>query len=173
MPALASSAERLARLGRALPKSLTRFVVVGLIGLATHTTLFSLLFHQAGLARSAAWLAALAVATGVTWTLNRRFTFAATGRRSPGEIARYAAVTLVAQGVSFAVFTMVGRLAPQLPAQLALITGAVVATALSYTGQRFFTFARYGSAGAGGPAEIVAVADTPLIVAAPAPEAAH
>lgn len=148
------------------------FVVVGLVGLGVHTALFSVLFHQAGLAKAAAWLAALVAATAVTWALNRRFTFAATGRRSAAELARYAAVTLVAQGISFGVFMGVGRVLPWLPAQLALIGGAAVATAFSYTGQRFFTFKAYMPTEAGTETQVLAVADTPLLVAAPAPDAA-
>ncbi len=173
MPESALSASGLHR-ARALiarvPRSLMLFVVVGLIGLGVHTALFSVLFHQAGLPKPAAWLSALLVATAATWVLNRRFTFSASGPasvcRSGGQVARYAAVTAVAQGISFGVFMALGRAWPALPAQLALIAGAVVATAFSYTGQRFFTFRVYGS----GRIEVIAVGDTPLLVAAPTAE---
>jgi putative flippase GtrA len=122
------------------PKGLMAFLSVGVTGLAVHTGVFTVLFHL-GVEKPLAWLCALAVATVLTWTLNRRLTFAASGRKRASEAFRYVLVTAVAQGVSFGVFLAAGRLAPWLPASLALIGGAVVATLFSYTGQRFFTFA--------------------------------
>jgi putative flippase GtrA len=53
-------------------------------------------------------------------------------------------VTAVAQSVSFAVFHGFLAFAPMIPPPIDVILGAVVATAFSYTGQRFFTFARTG-----------------------------
>ena len=50
-------------------------------------------------------------------------------------------MTLVAQGISFSVFTLVGSFLSWFPPSLAVLPGAVVATLFSYTGQRFFTFA--------------------------------
>lgn len=149
------------RLGLPVPKSLILFVCVGLTGLGVHTMVFSALFQPKLLSKSAAWLAALIVATIVTWSLNRKLTFAATGRNSGWEIVRYALVTAVSQAVSFGVFMGLSGLFPHLPAQIWLITGAVVATAFSYSGQRFFTFAPAK------PAAAVAVGDTPVLVAAP------
>jgi putative flippase GtrA len=151
------SAQRL--IARA-PKGLVAFLSVGVTGLAVHMALVGLLSHlfmAAGLggaqttvhmaheprfnpAQSLAWWIALAVATFVTWRLNRRFTFASSGRASGSEIRRYILVTLVAQGISFSVFTMVGAFFAWFPPSLAVLPGAVVATLFSYTGQRFFTF---------------------------------
>jgi putative flippase GtrA len=142
------------RLLERAPKGLAAFLSVGVTGLAVHMALVGLLSHlfaslsssaaraaQVGLQRSLAWWIALAVATFVTWRLNRRFTFAASGRASGGEVWRYILVTLVSQGISFSVFKLVGALLPAFPASLAVLPGAVVATLFSYTGQRFFTFA--------------------------------
>ena len=81
------------------------------------------------------------MATVVTWTLNRRLTFAPSGRSRLAEGVRYIVVTVVAQGVSYGVFLGLGQAAPHLSRTLALIVGAGVATVFSYTGQRFFTFA--------------------------------
>jgi len=116
------------------------FVFVGVIGLAVHTGAFTVFFWL-GFGKALSWLCALAVATTVTWQLNRRITFTATGRRKREEIGRYAIVTAIAQGVSFLTFLAVCDFAPKLPPQVAVIVGAVVATAFSYSGQRFFTFA--------------------------------
>jgi putative flippase GtrA len=128
-----------ARFGVALPKGLIRFLGVGMAGLATQTGVFTLLFRL-GLNASWAWFAGLVIATTVTWALNRRFTFAATGRSRRAEIGRYALVTAVAQSVSFATFHAALAVAKIIPPEIDVIVGAVVATLFSYTGQRFFTF---------------------------------
>ena len=146
------------RLVARAPKGLTAFLSVGVTGLAVHTGVFTLLFH-AGNDKRVAWLCALAVATALTWTLNRKLTFTASGRKPHDEALRYALVTLVAQGVSFSVFLSAGRFAPWLPASLAVIVGAATATLFSYSGQRFFTFAAPKAA-----AEVLpAVPEIPII----------
>jgi putative flippase GtrA len=124
-----------------VPKGMLRFLSVGVTGLAVHSLLFTLLHSVAGVGERLAWWIALAVATVVTWTLNRRVTFAPSGRGRVAEIVRYALVTAVAQGISYSVFLALGSVAPHLPRTLALIVGAGVATLFSYSGQRFFTFA--------------------------------
>ena len=122
------------------PKGVFRFLSVGMVGLATHTAVFTVLYKLAVM-RSPAWVAGLVIGTLVTWRLNRRLTFVSSGRRPRTEVLRYALVTAVAQGVSFAVFKSIGVFDPAFPPTLALVVGAVVATLFSYTGQRFFTFA--------------------------------
>ena len=133
------------------PKGLAAFLSVGVTGLAVHTGVFTVLFH-AGNDKRLSWICALAVATAITWTLNRRLTFAASGRSRRSEALRYILVTAVAQGVSFAVFMLAGRVVAWLPASMAVIVGAGVATVFSYTGQRFFTFAAPKAAAAVLPA---------------------
>jgi putative flippase GtrA len=127
-----------------LPAGLIRFLGVGLAGLGVQTVIFSLLFRF-GADKSLAWLAGMVLATGVTWALNRRFTFGASGRRRRHELLRYMLVTAVAQSVSFAVFHAFLAWAPVIPPPIDVILGAVIATVFSYTGQRFFTFARDGA----------------------------
>lgn len=139
----------IARLGRVDPSALTparlwrlplcRFLGVGLIGLSVDALVFSIL-HDAGLSRAAGRALSLAIATGVTWRLNRSFTFARTGRRCRPELGRYAAVVLGAQGVSYATFLTISWAAPHIHALVALFIGAVCATFFSFTGQRLFTF---------------------------------
>ena len=151
--ALRGHAERLC--ARA-PKGIFRFLSVGMVGLATHTGVFTLLYRL-GVSRSPAWFVGLAIGTMVTWRLNRRLTFVSSGRRPRTEVLRYALVTAVAQGVSFAVFKSIGVIDPVFPAPVALIAGAVVATLFSYTGQRFFTFAPPKDAGASETAPVLEV----------------
>jgi len=116
-----------------------------MVGLASHTIVFTALF-KLDAPRSAAWFAGLVVATLVTWQLNRRLTFVATGRPRRAEIARYALVTGVAQTVSYCAFLFTCTFATKIPPSIAVIVGAVVATLFSYTGQRFFTFAPHKAA---------------------------
>jgi len=127
------------------PKGLFRFLSVGMVGLASHTIVFTVLF-KFDAPRSAAWFAGLVVATLVTWQLNRRLTFVSTGRPRRAEVARYALVTGVAQTVSYCAFLFTCTVATKIPPSIAVIVGAVVATLFSYTGQRFFTFAPHKAA---------------------------
>lgn len=119
---------------------LARFVGVGVAGLTVDMLVFTGL-HLFSATPAAARAASLGVATAVTWALNRRFTFAATGRLKRLEMSRYAIVVLFAQGISYAVFLSLIAAVPPFPAQAALLVGAVSATAFSYLGQRLFTFA--------------------------------
>jgi len=123
-----------------LPKGLLKFLAVGATALAVHTATFTLVL-QLGVDKSIAWLAGLVTSTLVAWSLNRKHTFSASGRRRGDEISRYALVTLVAQAISFTVFQLACRAAPHVWPQVCVLAGAAVATIFSYTGQRFFTFA--------------------------------
>lgn len=119
---------------------LARFLAIGMAGLSIDILCFTL-GHNAGLSRAAARALSLAAATAVTWTLNRTFTFPATGRRKRVEIIRYGAVVLLSQGFSYATFLTLSAVFPHLPPVVPLIIGAVAATAFSFGGQRLFTFA--------------------------------
>jgi putative flippase GtrA len=117
-----------------------KFLVVGASGLAVHTAVFTVVL-QLGADKSIAWLAGVVISTAVAWSLNRKHTFSASGRSRRDEVSRYALVTLVAQGISFAVFHLACSAAPQVWPQACVLAGAAAATLFSYTGQRFFTFA--------------------------------
>jgi putative flippase GtrA len=157
--------DRFDRLGLPVPKGLHKFLGVGLIGLIVHTSVFTLLYRidtksaVAALHRmlgdgrlyvfmsaqltqhSWAWLTGLVVATTITWTLNRKVTFTATGRNLHQEVLRYAVVTIASQTVAYLVFHGFMELVKQIPPPIDVIIGAAAATVISYAGQRFFTFA--------------------------------
>jgi putative flippase GtrA len=117
-----------------------RFLSVGAVGLAMDIVLFTLALW-AGLHPLVAQLCALAIATVVTWRLNRVFTFAASGRPQREEAMRYALVTAAAQGSSYLVFaTLVMTVLAWLP-QAAIVVGAAVGALVSYNGHRVFAFA--------------------------------
>jgi putative flippase GtrA len=123
-----------------LPRPL-RFLGVGAIGLTTDICVFTILIGYAPrplLMR----LFSLALATLVTWRLNRALTFDESGRRQGDEAMRYAAVTAASQGTSYAVFAaLVLTVSAALP-QAALIAGAVVGAIVGYNGHRLFAFAK-------------------------------
>lgn len=117
-----------------------RFLAVGTVGLATDTLVFWLATRH-GWTEPAARGLSLAVATFVTWQLNRRVTFSASGRPPLREAARYAAVALGAQGFNWALFCLVRAAVPTLPPLGAILFGAAAAAAFSFLGQRAITFA--------------------------------
>ena len=116
-----------------------RFLGVGVAGLAADTAVFTLL-HGEGASRAAARAASLLVATGVTWSLNRWLTFHRSGRAPSHELGRYALVALFAQGFNYSLFLVLSSFFPAVVPQLLIVVSAVSATAISYTGQRLFTF---------------------------------
>jgi putative flippase GtrA len=117
-----------------------RFLGVGTIGLATDVAVFTLLmaFSPRPLLMR---LFSLALATLVTWRLNRALTFDRSGRHQGEEAVRYATVTAVSQGTSYAVFAaLVLTVLAWLP-QAALVAGAVVGAVVGYNGHRLLSFA--------------------------------
>jgi putative flippase GtrA len=122
-----------------LPRPL-RFIAVGCIGLATDLCIFTLItaFVPYPLAVR---LISLVIATLVTWRLNRAITFARSHRAQHEEAVRYAIVTAVAQGTSYAIFaTLVLTALAALP-HVALMCGAAAGAVVSYNGHRLFAFA--------------------------------
>lgn len=133
----------LRRLAERVPRPF-RFLGVGAIGLVTDVSVFTAidaLVASPLLVR----LISIAVATLVTWRLNRALTFDVSGRRQHEEALRYALVTAVAQGISYVLFAaLVLTVLHWLP-QAALLIGAAIAAAFSYFGHRLFAFAPRGS----------------------------
>jgi putative flippase GtrA len=122
------------------PKGLVRFLTVGVGGLSVDVAVLWVL-EQGGLSPVVARAISLSLATLATWALNRQFTFGDSGRQARSELGRYALVALVAQGVNYSLFQAIVHSLPHLNHSLVAVFGAVVATAFSYSGQRFFTFA--------------------------------
>jgi putative flippase GtrA len=127
------------RLADRLPRPV-RFIIVGCTGLAVDLSAFTAIVayaHHPLVVR----LITLTIATFVTWRLNRAFTFARSHRPQHHEAMRYAAVTALAQGTSYAVFAvLVLTVFAWLP-QAALMCGALVGAFVSYNGHRLFAFA--------------------------------
>jgi len=126
-------------LAECLPRPF-RFLGVGAVGLTTDSCVFTILMGFAPrplLMR----LFSLAAATLVTWRLNRALTFDESGRHQGEEALRYAAVTAVSQGTSYAVFAaLVLTVFAWLP-QAAIVIGAAIGAVVAYNGHKLFAFA--------------------------------
>jgi len=118
-----------------------RFLTVGVVGLAVDSGVFWGLF-QAGASVEIARALSLAVATLVTWFLNRLFTFAPSGRPPGREFARYVGVALVAQGFNYGLFLGLLRFDAGAHPLICLVVSAVATAALSFTGQSLIAFRR-------------------------------
>jgi putative flippase GtrA len=117
-----------------------RFLAVGALGLAIDIVVFTAVLW-AGVHPLVAQPVALAIATLVTWRLNRLITFDASGRSQGEEAVRYGLVTVVSQGASYLVFAvLVVSVFVPLP-QAAIVAGAAVGALISYNGHRLFAFA--------------------------------
>jgi putative flippase GtrA len=139
----AADHDPLRALAERLPRPL-RFLGVGAVGLATDFCLFVILigYQPRPLLMR---LVSLAGATLVTWRLNRALTFDRSGRKQHDEAVRYAMVTALAQGTSYAVFAaLVLSVLGALP-QVALVIGAAAGAVVSYNGHRLFAFAPRGA----------------------------
>jgi putative flippase GtrA len=121
-----------------LPRPL-RFLGVGGLGLITDLAIFTLVVAH-GLNPLGARLISLALATLVTWRLNRALTFDRSGRRATEEAMRYAAVVIAAQAVSYGVFAVLVVTLLTAPPQLAVIAGSAAGALVSYSGQTLFAF---------------------------------
>lgn len=122
----------------ALPRPV-RFLAVGGLGLITDLSVFSALIVH-GPNPLAARIVSLAVATLLTWRLNRALTFDHSGRRPADEAMRYATVAVAAQAVSYSVFAVLIVAALSAIPQLAVLVGAAAGALVSYSGQALFAF---------------------------------
>lgn len=121
-----------------LPRPL-RFLSVGGLGLITDLAVFTLIIGH-GVNPLGARAVSLAVATLLTWRLNRALTFACSGRHPGDEAMRYAAVAAAAQAMSYAVFAVLVVTVLAAMPQLAVVFGAATGALVSYSGQASFAF---------------------------------
>lgn len=126
------------RLLEALPRPI-RFLGVGGLGLVTDLAVFTAVIER-GVPPLAARLVSLAVATLITWRLNRALTFDHSGRRPANEAMRYATVAAAAQAISYAIFAVLVVTVFRTVPQLAVLFGAAAGAILSYSGQALFAF---------------------------------
>jgi putative flippase GtrA len=130
---------RLREAAATLPRPV-RFLLVGGFGLIADIGFFTL-FFAFGAHALVARAFSLALATIVTWRLNRHLTFKDSGRHQADEAARYALVAAVAQGTGYLIFAVLALTVFSKIPQIAIVIGAVAVTLLSYNGQRLIAFA--------------------------------
>lgn len=115
------------------------FLAVGVVGLMADAAVF-LALGAGGLTLAPARAISIFAATLVTWQLNRRFTFQASGRGRLDEALRYAGVALLAQGGNYLGFVLLCHLAPAVPPLTVLVACSAGVAGVSFIGQRVFTF---------------------------------
>jgi len=127
-----------------------RFLSVGAVGLITDLAVFTIVLAH-GVHPLLARLVSLAIATVVTWRLNRALTFDHSGHRPSHEAMRYAAVTGCAQGISYVTFAVLVVTVFAATPQVAVIVGAAIGALVSYKGQALFTFRAHAPLSAAQP----------------------
>jgi len=121
-----------------LPRPI-RFLGVGGLGLFMDLAVFTAIIAH-GVNPLAARLVSLALATLLTWRLNRALTFDMSGLHPAEEAMRYVAVAAASQFVSYALFALLVLEFAAAPPQFALLIGAAAAALVSYSGQALFAF---------------------------------
>jgi putative flippase GtrA len=120
---------------------LVRFALVGASGYVVNLAVFTLLVHGAAVNYRLAAVGAFVVAVANNFTWNRRWTFRARGGHAGSQAARFLVVSVVALGVNLAILELLvaGFELPEVPAQAVAI---VLATPLSFLGNKLWTFDR-------------------------------
>jgi putative flippase GtrA len=117
-----------------------RFALVGGAGFLVDAGILAVLHNLAGLDPFSARLISVAVATLVTWRLNRGLTFGASERSQAHEGVRYATVAALAVGINYLVYCLSLVFFRGLPPLAALVVGTVAAMGFSYAGYSRFVF---------------------------------
>lgn len=121
---------------------LLRFAASGGIGFLADAAVLHALVAGAGLGPVVARFASIAFALGVTWLLNRRFTFGPSRRRVVAEGARYGGVGVGASLLNLAVYTGIVAAAPAVSPLAALVAASAAAMGFSWLGYSRFVFDR-------------------------------
>jgi putative flippase GtrA len=120
--------------------SFSRFLGVGSVGFVVDSSTFMAL-SAVGLSPAVARALSMILGTFVVWQLNRRFTFVRSGRRHAVEGGLYAAVALVAQGLSYTVFLVLIYAVPEIHRAVSFVFGCGLGAVVGFTGHHLLTFA--------------------------------
>jgi putative flippase GtrA len=119
------------------PQKALRFLLVGGTGFCVDLAVLVILTH-AGMSAWGARAASLACSITLTWVLNRRFSFGASGFSAAGEYGRYGVVALIAAAVNYGAYALcLAFVAPP----LAMLAGSAMAILLTFTGYDRWVFA--------------------------------
>jgi putative flippase GtrA len=124
---------------------LLRFGVVGVIGFLLDAGATEILV-SAGMGKLTARVAALALAIGATFLMNRRLTWRSerTGGALAAEGGRYVGVALAGAALNWLVYAGLVTAFPDLRPALGVAAGSVVAMAFTYVGYGRWVFGRRG-----------------------------
>ncbi len=145
--------------GAGLKGSLRReamgFAAAGLAGLAVDAGLTVLLVRSGWLSPVIARIPATAVAIGVTYVLNRHFSFRSNDQRWGHELLRYAGVNLSGAAVNYACYVLFlfacgyfGLMdsSTSTAALIGILAGSAAAACLNFIGSRSLAFVKRESA---------------------------
>jgi putative flippase GtrA len=118
---------------------LVRFGLVGSVGFAVNLAVYALVVHSAGVDYRAASVAAWLVAVLNNFVLNRHWTFDARDGRAHFQAMRFLVVSLVAEGFSLLLLTLLveGAGIAKIPAQALAVGGSMP---LNFLGNKLWSF---------------------------------
>jgi putative flippase GtrA len=118
---------------------LVRFGLVGGVGFAVNLAVYTLVVHSAGVDYRAASVAAWLVAVLNNFVLNRHWTFDARDGRAHFQAIRFLVVSLVAEGFSLLLLTLLveGAGISKIPAQALAVGGSMP---LNFLGNKLWSF---------------------------------
>ncbi|HSZ06754.1 MAG TPA: GtrA family protein [Solirubrobacteraceae bacterium] len=118
---------------------LVRFGLVGGVGFVVNVAVYALFVHSAGLDYRAASVVAWLVAVVNNFVLNRHWTFDAREGRAHFQAIRFLAVSLVAEGFSLLLLTLLVESAgiAKIPAQALAVAASMP---LNFLGNKLWSF---------------------------------
>jgi len=118
---------------------LVRFGLVGGVGFLVNLAVYTLLVHPAAVDYRAANVAAWLVAVLNNFILNRHWTFDASGGRARSQAVRFFVVSLVAEGFSLLMLTLLveGADVAKVPAQALAVATSMP---LNFLGNKLWSF---------------------------------
>lgn len=121
-------------------RKLIFFAIAGGIGFVVDVAVLHLSLRYTPLGPYFGRALAIAAAMSVTWYINRRYTFDASGRSLAAEGARYGSVGLTSAGINYGTYSALLLAIPMVSPYVALVLASATATAFSYLGYSRFVF---------------------------------
>lgn len=124
---------------RATLKRLAGFAVAGLSGFVIDAGITEALVVLS-VSPYVARIGAVAVAIGVTYTINRHLTFGDRRGAAGGRRLRYVAVSLVAIAINYGAFALTIALMPDVRPIAGVVVGTAIGMIINYVGYSRFVF---------------------------------
>ncbi|MBL0925769.1 MAG: GtrA family protein [Sphingomonadaceae bacterium] len=124
-------------------RSFIRFAITGAAGFAVDAATLSLLLATTGLGPYFSRALSFPVALGITWYLNRIWTFERTDQARLPQSARYVMVQLLGAAFNFAIFALCISIGPPVFGRFPIIALAIASAAamiLNFVGSRHWAF---------------------------------